>query len=286
MTRSDYAISTATRDELDIAVEWAAAEGWNPGLHDADAFFAADPGGYLIGKLGDEPVATISAVRYGASFGFIGFYIVRPDYRGQGIGFQLWEAATAQLAGRNIGLDGVVDQQDNYRKSGFILAHRNIRYAGRAADCVVGETTTAHVQDVSSLPFDAVSAYDQAFFPEHRDAFLKHWLALPQSHALAWVDDGMIRGYGVIRACRNGHKVGPLFADNTHIADALLSCLCRTVPAEDEVFLDVPEPNPAAVKLAEDRGMTLSFETARMYTGPAPTLPLQRLYGVTTFELG
>jgi hypothetical protein len=28
------------------------------------------------------------------------------------------------------------------------------------------------------------------------------------------------------------------------------------------------------------------FETARMYTGPIPPLRLDRVFGVTTFELG
>ena len=74
MTRkSSYTIRTMTRQEIDIAIDWAAAEGWNPGLHDADCFYAADPHGFLIGLLGDEPIATISAVKYGASFGFLGF---------------------------------------------------------------------------------------------------------------------------------------------------------------------------------------------------------------------
>jgi hypothetical protein len=32
--------------------------------------------------------------------------------------------------------------------------------------------------------------------------------------------------------------------------------------------------------------MTVVFETARMYTGEAPRLPLDGIFGVTTFELG
>ena len=36
-------ISTATRQDLDRIIDWAAAEGWNPGLHDADSFYAAAP---------------------------------------------------------------------------------------------------------------------------------------------------------------------------------------------------------------------------------------------------
>ena len=36
-----------SRAQFDQAVEWAAAEGWNPGLHDADVFWETDPEGYL-----------------------------------------------------------------------------------------------------------------------------------------------------------------------------------------------------------------------------------------------
>ena len=91
----------------------------------------------------------ISAVRYGSGFGFIGFYIVRPNFRGQGYGLQIWNAAMARLAGRTIGLDGVVAQQDNYRKSGFVLAWNNARFEGlgggpRPADGAIGSALCSH----------------------------------------------------------------------------------------------------------------------------------------------
>jgi predicted GNAT family N-acyltransferase len=40
----------------------------------------------------------------------LGFYIVKKDYRGQGDGIQIWKAALNHLSGRNIGLDGVLEQ--------------------------------------------------------------------------------------------------------------------------------------------------------------------------------
>ena len=112
---------------------WAADEGWNPGRCDAIPFHAADPTGFLIAEAEDgEPAAAISVVRYGDSFGFLGLYIVRPEYRGRGLGMAVWKAGMEYLAGRTVGLDGVVAQQDNYRKSGFELAHRNVRFQGPA----------------------------------------------------------------------------------------------------------------------------------------------------------
>jgi ribosomal protein S18 acetylase RimI-like enzyme len=117
-----YHIRTLQLGEIDTAVDWAAAEGWNPGVYDARCFHAADPHGFLGGFIGDELIATISAVKYGHTFGFIGFYIVKADYRSHGYGLKLWNAALASLGNRLIGLDGVFAQQENYRKSGFALA--------------------------------------------------------------------------------------------------------------------------------------------------------------------
>jgi GNAT superfamily N-acetyltransferase len=271
------------RQEIDLAVDWAAAEGWNPGLYDANCFYAADPGGFLIGLLGDEPIATISVVKYGGSFGFVGFYIVAPPHRGRGYGIKIWNAALARLEGRTVGLDGIVDQQENYKKSGFVLAHRNIRYQGRS---VGGAGLEPGVVGLSRLPFDKIAAYDRQFFPDTRLEFLKCWMNQPRGAALALVQDSSLAGYGVLRPCRSGYKVGPLFAENVEIAEDLFLGLQRDIPEGAPVFLDTPAVNGAAVDLAKRHHMTAVFETARMYAGQIPDLPLDRIFGVTSFELG
>jgi hypothetical protein len=44
-----YIIRRMTRADLDMARGWAVQEHWNPGVHDLDAFWAADPRGFFIG---------------------------------------------------------------------------------------------------------------------------------------------------------------------------------------------------------------------------------------------
>jgi hypothetical protein len=271
------------REEIGIAVEWAAAEGWNPGVHDAPCFHAADPSGFLIGLLGDEPVATISVVKYASAFGFLGFYIVKPDWRGQGHGLAIWNAGMASLAGRNVGLDGVIAQQDNYRKSGFALAWRNVRHEGLGGGQVEADP---RIVPLSTLPFDVVRACDAPFFPADRSAFLRCWITQPGSTAVGFVEDGRLKGYAMLRPCRAGYKVGPLFADDASIAQQLFSVLKSRVGTQEKIYLDTPDANPQALALARRHGMSAVFETARMYTHGMPAVPMERFYGVTTFELG
>ncbi|MFF4444010.1 GNAT family N-acetyltransferase [Streptomyces sp. NPDC001502] len=277
-----FEIAGASAADMELIRDWADEEGWNPGDSDRFAFAVADPEGFLIGRLDGEPVACISAVRYGGGFGFIGFYIARPAVRGQGYGIRLWHAGMERLDGRLVGLDGVVDQQGNYRKSGFRWAWNNFRYEGTPQG---DDDGAVEIVDAGTLPFGRLAAYDRRFFPAPRDAFLSAWTGLPGRTALAAVRDGRIEGLGVIRPSSAAHRIGPLYAATPAVAAALLRGLARQAP-DGLVSVDVPDANPAAGALFERLGLAPAFETARMYTGPAPDLPLPELFGVTSLELG
>ncbi|SJZ90468.1 hypothetical protein SAMN02745126_02802 [Enhydrobacter aerosaccus] len=272
----------SARDVLRMA-DWAADEGWNPGNTDVGAFFAADPGAFLIGRLGGEPLVCISVVKYGTSFGFLGFYIARPPVRGKGYGIQVWRAGMERLAGRNVGLDGVVAQQHNYRKSGFRSAWNNVRHEGAPADAPVPAGVT--LVDARDVPFDMLAAYDRRFFPEARDSFLASWISLPERVALVAMKDGEPQGFGVIRACRAASRIGPLYAASPAVAAALVSALARHLGTA-QVALDVPDINKPATAMAEQLGLKPSFETARMYTAADPAIDQAGLFAVTSLELG
>jgi GNAT superfamily N-acetyltransferase len=279
---SDLRTRVMRPEEIAIAADWAAAEGWNPGLDDPACFATVDREGFLIGEVEGGAVATVSCVNYDARFAFLGFYIVRPELRGRGYGLRMWNAAIAHAGGRVIGLDGVVAQQENYRKSGFSLAYVNVRYGGTVA---APAAPSAAVVPLSEVPFAAVEADDATVFPAPRPAFLRAWIGAPGHVGRALVRDGALAAWGVIRPCRTGHKIGPLVADDRAAAEAVLAALLADAGG-GETFLDVPGVNRDAVALAQSLGLAPVFEAARMYTGPIRPVHLERVFGVTTFELG
>lgn len=268
------------RSELETAVGWAAAEGWDPGHGDADAFWAADPGGFWGGELDGELVATISLVRWSPAFGFVGFYLVRPDLRGAGHGLALWRAVVDTSGLATLGLDGVPAQEGSYERSGFALAYRSARFGGRVAGAA-----SPRAVDVRRLPRADLVAFDAAHHAAPRPDFLGPWLAGPGRVALALADaHGTVAALGVLRRSAAGHRVGPLLAGGP--ADARELLLALAARADGPIALDVPLCNAAAVELARDLELEPSFETARMYRGPDPRLPIERVFGVTSFELG
>ncbi|MEU5591877.1 GNAT family N-acetyltransferase [Streptomyces sp. NPDC020298] len=274
-------ITRATLADWPVISGWAADEGWNPGLSDGPAFFAQDPEGFFLGRIDGEPVSAVSVVNYGTDYAFLGCYLVRPDLRGRGHGITTWKTALAHAGNRTVGLDGVVAQQGNYRQSGFELAYRTVRFAGTAP----AAEPPSGVRPAGPADLAAVTAYDSACHPADRPRFLAEWLTDPGHRTVVRHDGDRITGYGVIRPARDGLRIGPLFADGADDARALFAALTAEA-AGTEVALDVPEPNTAAVALAEAAGLTPSFETARMYTGPVRPYATERVFGVTTLELG
>jgi GNAT superfamily N-acetyltransferase len=267
--------------ELAIPFQWAEREGWQPGLDDASHYYSVDPQGFFMGFLNNEPIGCISGVAYDDSYGFIGLYLVRPEFRHQGFGMALWNRAIQHLQGRNIGLDGVVAQQSNYQKSGFKIAYRHLRLQ------TVGTGIARHnpeILSLSEIPFAQVLAYD--IFPVARPVFLRSWINQKYGAALGIVENQKLVASGVIRACKNCFRIGPLFADSLELAESLLTALRTYAPADSPVSIDIPETNEAALVLAKRYAMSLVFETARMYTQEIPTLNLHKIYGVTTLELG
>lgn len=275
-----------SRAELDVVLDWASAEGWNPGLNDAEAFWAADPEGFYGVELEGELVGSKAIVSYAGELGFKGLFIVKPEHRHKGLGAPFWHWAVQHLRARlkpevSISLDGVFAMQAFYAKGGFVFTHRNLRMEG------MGEAggSEAGLVELSGVPFTEVAACDRRHFGAPREAFLQRWISPRGGLGVGLMKDGRLDGMGVVRPCERGYKIGPLFAGNEKDAGQIFDALSARAVGKP-LFLDIPECNPAAVALAERHGLKEVFGCARMVLGPKPATPWERIFGVTTFELG
>jgi GNAT superfamily N-acetyltransferase len=277
---NSFIIEKANKHDMEFILTLAGAEGWNPGLDDAVPFYEADPDGFFIGKLGGKKIGCISAVAYDNVYGFMGLYIVLPEYRGQGYGWKLWQHAVEYLGDRCIGLDGVVAQQENYKKSGFIFFYNNIRFGGKVQGRLSKELCS-----IKEISFQSLLDFDTRIFGVDRARFLHPWIQAPHAFGFAKMIDHRLAGYGWIRRCGNGYKIGPLFAENKAIANEIFLALAANTKGS-EVFLDVVQTNKDAMQMAQEHHLNKVFETARMYKGKPPKQRLDQVFGVTTFELG
>jgi hypothetical protein len=277
-----YIIRQMTQNEVKFAIDWAATEGWNPGLNDAECFFKADPTGFFIGLLDNEPIATGCAIAYDDHFGFCGLYIVKPEYRAHGYGLELTKARLNYLGDRTVGLDGVLNKVAKYERLGYVQAHLNQRFQ---LDAIPEFESHPKVVPIKKIPYFDLETFDRRYFPAPRAAFLQYWISQPYAKAFAYVENDVLQGYGVIRQCQKGWKIGPLFADQPVAAKELFETLCSSA-RKGPVFLDVPKPNQSAQEMVRDYGMNPGFEVIRMYRNGQPNFDLSGVYGITTFELG
>ncbi|HMR19293.1 MAG TPA: GNAT family N-acetyltransferase [Sphingobacterium sp.] len=269
---------------MSAIIERAAQESWNPGLQDHFAFYEADPHGFFVGELNGQPIAHISAVNYNDEYGFIGLYIVSKDYRGKGYGLALWNHAVRRIQHLACGLDGVPDQIENYKKSGFVYAFRQMRLACTAL--AVPKPDLVY-ELVPESPILNLIHYDTAIFGTARENFCRTWLTMSNAKAFyTTAQNDNITGYAVIRKCIEGYKIGPLFAANSVIAENLFLACHSAASSGETVYIDMPEVNPSTRKFIERYALELVFETARMYTRQKPEILIDHVFSVTTFELG
>ena len=277
-----------TASEVKQLVGWAADEGWNPGLDDPSTFYAIDPDGFIAVELDGEMVGGGAIVRHDSDFGFMGLFIIHPDHRGKGLGRTLWYARRDRLSSRlassgTIGLDGVEAMCGFYVRGGFRAATRHIRF--QLARLAPSSDATFQPVPVGLVPWEQLAEFDRTCFPSPRDAYLREWIVQPSSCSFASIEDGTLRGYAISRRCRVGWKIGPLFAEDRAVATRLFR-RCWEAAESEPIFLDVPEGNQEGLAMAEEFGMEPVFNCTRMYRGPSPRLRLERVFGITTLELG
>lgn len=286
-----FSLGPMHADELATLDAWVQREGWNPGLHDLAIAHGVDPDAFIALRDEDTLAGAGTIFRHAPGFGFMGLFIMRPDLRGKGLGRVLWEwrrdALLARLEpGATIGMDGVFDMVPFYARGGFRLAHRSLRYQGIARSPGLPDGVTDGTLCLSGVDESEILAFDRRHFPCPRAAFLLPWLRQAGGVGRALRDaGGTLSALGFARPCREGFKLGPVFAPHAADASRILASLFEATTGQ-QVQIDIPEPNAAGLALARQFGLQEAFGCARLYLGPDPGLPCERIFGVTSFEFG
>ncbi len=274
-------IRAMTLDDLNVVLQWAAEEGWNPGLDDAPAFFPADPAGFLIKEVDGKHAAAISVVNHDPDFAFLGLYLCKPEFRGQGHGIDIWRAGIAHAGARSIGLDGVLGQQENYAASGFVKYGSTIRYAGQ-----IDPVVDARICHASDSHLEALVSRDEKASGINRTAFGRTWFTETLNRqTMVLMAGSNIAGFATYRRCREGSKIGPLYAACETDARALLSANPFAQP-DVPCFVDIVDPNVPIAQLVKSLEFEPTFATARMFSGAQPQAIPEKFQAIATMELG
>ncbi|MCP4551517.1 MAG: GNAT family N-acetyltransferase [Bacteroidetes bacterium] len=271
---------------LKTLLKWAEEEGWNPGPNDADVYWATDPEGFYGYSYKGDLIAGGSIVSYNKEFGFMGFFIVKPEYRSFGIGRKLWyqrrDALLSRLnMGASIGMDGVVALQPFYQKGGFKIAFRDVRYEKKGMQFRLDK----NIYPIGEDDISSILAYDKQCFGFSRPQFIIPWLNLPGNKTFKYIENDQVKGFSIVRKANTGYKICPLFADTENIAKELYKACLNSVIGEP-LYIDIPTINQGSLNLIKEYGAKYIFECARMYYGKSPNIKIDKVYGVTTFELG
>ena len=234
---------------------------------------------------------------------FLSYYIVDEAYLGKGYGLAIFNHVKMVVKTSdklNLALDAVLDAVPLYEIHGFKHAWTNRRMEFDISYCVTQLETFMSPIDISVQPAkqvnqDLLLAYDTTVFGAPHDVFLKSVLNAPNTLSFATTNpNGDILGFVSARRTireEDGWRIGPLFADGAQIARSLLRHafgeLAKELQERKVVTIDVPyHLNPEADAVAKELNGTLLFDCIRMFTKEIPNFPKQKVFGVTTVEIG
>ena len=274
-----------TREEVvTIQPKSYRSENWTFGLNDFACVQSFDPTAYMCCVVNNEITATASVVKWDASYAFAGSILVRADQRGKGYGSKLMRKMMENVGDRNVGTDAIHAQFPVYEQSGFVKAYEHFAIFGVAKQ-------TEHplhkaLCDVSAVPFAELAAYDALHFPVPRPRFLEAWIKQPNSVGKAYVADGKVLGYGVLRPGCPLAQIGPVYAASEEIACGIVTSLANNLQVGEKYEVCTYTPNPRVMSMIKGLGFEKSYSYTRMYNKRSYTLPDSCIYACVATDIG
>lgn len=270
-------------EEWKIVHDWALAEKWDLGIGDAERFFKVDDQGFYLGYVNGKPVASVSVVNYTDEFAYAGFYLVAPGERGKGYGLRLSYDAFRHCENRFVGLDGMPEQESNYKKGGFVTYYKTSRLVG------VADSDTDFpdgVEPITEANIEDVIRYDEKINGYPRETLLRDWFSGEGRYGYVINSNDGILGIVGIRQSTDGYRLGPLYSENTEALETLLASAMSHVSAGQQVTIDAPTITSDFIDMLADKGFKEIFHTFRMYRWGAPNGEKEKVKAIASLELG
>ncbi|CAI6051858.1 GNAT family N-acetyltransferase [Cohnella sp. JJ-181] len=300
-------IRRLTERDIPFAMALKNIAGWNQTEEDWRGYLAFDPEGCYLAEFGREPAGTMTTIRYGDRFGWIGMVLVHPDYRGRGIATELLQLGIRYLQEsgvRCIKLDATAMGKKVYVPLGFVEEYDVRRYelscsppasglkvgaiSDSASESVYksGSGYKVEVRPLSGDLLDEIAAYDEIVFGASRRAVLDRLSSRDAHYSLYTRDERGITGYMMAHQGYEAVQIGPWAASDAHTAEMLLTALLSQI-GHGKVFFDLPVPNAEGIELAEKHGFRIQRAFCRMYLGENECAGWPaRIYGTSGAEKG
>jgi GNAT superfamily N-acetyltransferase len=269
-------LRTALLGESDIPAAHAlsTAEGWNQTPADWARLIRLEPAGCFAAHEDNRLVGTVTTTTYGRTLAWIGMMIVRPDFRGRGIGAALMRMALRHAHDQDIGcvkLDATPAGRPLYESLGFTLESELERWQGRAEPAAGAVSAAGGEANSARSGADAMQsllALDRAAYGADRSGLLTALAADASGGPLVLMAaGGRAEGCALMRPGRSATYIGPVLATSAAVAERLLDAmLARSAGAE--VCVDWNPGGLLAAGALPARGFEKRRGLARMRLGP------------------
>jgi predicted N-acetyltransferase YhbS len=261
-------IREMTPDDIAHGLRLCRASGWNQTEQDWRFFLTVAPHGALVAEEDGRVIGTVATVPYGA-FTWISMVLVDPAARGRGVGTALLQRGL-ELAGTDATarLDATPAGEAIYRPLGFAGEYRLARWFLDATPPRSSRPSGA--RPLAPADWPAIREMDQRAFGASRLGLLQRLAGDAPEYARVVARGSDVQGYLFGRHGHNREHLGPLVADGTDTAAALLDSVLRE-QAGCRFSLDVPDDREAWRDVLTRRGFAIERPFLRMHRGPLTT---------------
>jgi GNAT superfamily N-acetyltransferase len=275
-------VRVLTAADVPLGLGLCRAAGWNQTEADWRRCLDLQPDGCFVAELDGDPVGTTTTCVFGA-VAWVAMVLVAEPARGRGVGAALLDAALAFLDGRGVAtvrLDATPLGRPLYERRGFAEQLSLARCEGTP----LVAPPVAEVEAAVPREWEGLAALDEEVTGTDRRRLLQRLFA-ERPDGVRLVREGKrVAGFLAERAGARAVQLGPCVA--VPEAGSLLLADALSRHAGRPVYLDVPEPNEAALRLALAQGLTVQRRLTRMVRGPWVCERLERLWASSGPEKG